>query len=146
MQRFRFPLQKLLDIRGHRERLARRDMAAAMGGVHELTDRLEVLVANQRVCEEEIAADGPAAQLAVAMEQGFISAGWRVTAELSKAQERVEQFRQVYQQRRIDQRSLGRLRERRWQEWRQEVAKAEQQELDEVARQRASSRRQEVSQ
>jgi flagellar export protein FliJ len=139
MRRFRFRLERLLGLRRLRTQLQKQQVAAARLRLLEAQDRLvEAQQAYRQtsdsLCQREIA--GTTASLlehgrlhlgrlaeAVAVHEGTVKAAGvalqQARAELSTA--------------RRAERALERLRERRWQQHRQEGLKREQAQLDEMS-------------
>lgn len=137
MKRFRFPLDQLLRLRRHAERAAQRELAARLAVVNGLEGELANIVSNLAVCEVET---GAARMLGNAMSQGLRLSEQRVERRLESARAEAEQARAVYAERRRDMKALDDLRERRQEEWRAETMRAEQAELDEIARLRHAAR------
>lgn len=141
MRKFRFPLQRLLRLREQRERIARRDLAAAMAEVAEIRGRLHVLQRSLQACREEIVADAPSSELAKALENGLLANRKQLNRHMAEADKRAEQCRVAYREQQRDVTALRRLRERRYAAWRTEMERESQAELDEMARVRYANQR-----
>ena len=139
MRRFRFPLARLERVREHREKIARRYLAEQVAVVAALDERLATVESNLEVCQSE---DRRAHSLGEAVQTGLRSVRRRLTIQRSAANGLAEQAREVYTERRRDLKALQRLHERRFEDWRTEMAREEQAELDEVARLRFAANKQ----
>lgn len=140
VERFRFSLERVLALRARREKLARQAMAAALAELQQLEAKAERLRADQRTCRDEGAATSPSAGLAQAVERGLTARIVRIGREIESAERALATARDAYRQRRVELRSMERLRETRHAAWSVRVAKAEQAELDELARLRRAVR------
>lgn len=135
MARFRFRLQKLLDVRAWQERLAQREFAAAQGEANRVRLELEHAESELVAFREEAAVSHVGVrQLADAVSEGLDVQRRRLTVDLAKAQQDADRCRVLYEQRRRDHKTLARLRDKRFEAWRLESLRAEQQELDELSR------------
>jgi flagellar export protein FliJ len=141
VRRFRFSLERLLRLRTHEERAARRALAQGVQEVARLDHRLAVLQSDLRSLAELDGTGTRLLPLARALEHGFRAEWSRVRAARAEAEQRLETVRAEYQARRAARDGLGRLRARRRADWLADVSKQEQGELDEVARARATGRR-----
>jgi flagellar export protein FliJ len=139
MQRFRFRLAGLLRLRSQLERTARRDLATATGVVTGVEHQLGATVQGLQECERLGCSDAAHAPLARALAQGLARRRLRLQNELRAAQAQLDRARGDWIERRREQRTLGLLEDRQRQEWRDEQAKVEQQEIEELARWRAQA-------
>ncbi len=137
MKRFRFRLDRLVRLRGYRERLAKRDLATAMAHVSSLRGHLTMLEQNLSECQVEM---GSAAALARGLERGLATAKARVSTRLATAEELAESKRLIYSDCRRDFKALDNLREQRFAEWQAAALAEEQSEMEEVARMRRHQR------
>ncbi|MCA8943642.1 MAG: flagellar FliJ family protein [Planctomycetes bacterium] len=135
MKRFRFRLEKLERLRHHREKLARRELASRIAELSALDDELATVGANLSVCRDD---DRHAGSLGVALARGLVAVQRRLNDRRMRLAEQVEAARATYAERRKDYRTLENLHERARAEWSEEVRRAEQQEMDEIARVRFS--------
>lgn len=139
MARFRFRLQRVLDVAVQRERLARGDLAQALAG--------RAAAARRRAEREALLAAGRA-ELAARLRGGLPAWQWAVharhlaslaeavaaaAAEEAAWGERVEAARAALLERRREQRALAVLRARAWARHRQGEARAERRLLDELS-------------
>lgn len=133
MRRFRFRLAPLLRLRAQFERSQKRELANAMGVVNSLDQRLVAAGQGLADCAAQAGEPGAQGQLARALEVGLRRHQWRLRGELQKAQQKLEVARAEYLQRARDLKQLQNLRDKRRDEWRLQVQKAEQAEIDELA-------------
>ncbi len=134
MRRFRFRLQPLLRLRQQVERSARRELAVAMAEVNRLDQQIAAAEQGLRDCADQAAANTAVGQLARSLETGLRRHQLRLRGKQQKAQERVDVVRSDYVVKARDLKALQRVREQRFADWRTETLKAEQAELDELAR------------
>jgi len=139
VERFRFSLQKVLELRSHRERGSRREMAAALAEVQRLESLAAGLQKDLATCRDEGAGVGSGTGLAAALESGFQRRLEGLQRQRRAAERRLATAQETFRQRRMELRSMERLREARHGEWRDRVMRAEQNELDELARLRSFS-------
>jgi flagellar export protein FliJ len=133
MRRFRFRLAPLLRLRAQFERTSRRELAAAMGTLAQVDQRLAAAATGLRDCAEQGARPDAVGQLAKALEGGLRRHQWRLQKQQKEAQQKVDVARTDWAQRARDLRTLQKLRDQRHTAWRQETLRAEQAELDELA-------------
>lgn len=133
MRRFRFRLQPLLRLRSQFERTSRRELAAAMGELATVEQRLAAAAQGVRDCAEQGARPDAVGQLAKALESGLRRHQWRLQKQQRTAAQKVDTARADYLQKVRDVRTLARLRERQHETWRLDAMRAEQAELDELA-------------
>ena len=141
MRRFRFSLERLLRLRSHEERAARRALARGVQEVARLDHRLAVLETDLRALAETDRPGNRLLPLAQALEQGFRAEWSRVRAARALAEGALQTLRADYQVRRSACDGLARLRLRRRTDWLAGVQKQEQGELEEAARALAFSKR-----
>jgi flagellar export protein FliJ len=133
MRRFRFRLTPVLRLRAQLERVARRELAAAMGAVHTVEQRLAAAAQGLADCGAQAGGTDAVARLARSLENGLRRHQWRLRSELQRVQQRLDAVRADYVQKARDLTALKNLRDQRRTEWRASVQKAEQAELDELA-------------
>jgi flagellar export protein FliJ len=145
MKRFRFPLTRLLRLRAHEERAARRALADALAEVARIERRMLAIDADLAA----LAAEDPTARagraLVEALANGLSGERRHLGGKLALAEQTLARARAVYQQKRTDVEALVRLRRRRRDEWLTTVQREEQAELDEAARMRFAARQREVA-
>jgi flagellar export protein FliJ len=134
MRRFRFRLAPLLRLRAQFERSARRELAAAVGTVHGVEQRLAAAAQGLADCGAHAATNGAVGHLARALETGLQRHQWRLRSDLQRASQRLDAVRADYTVKVRDLRTLQRLRDERRAQWLAAVQKHEQAELDELAR------------
>jgi flagellar export protein FliJ len=135
MRRFRFRLDKVLKLRAHRERAARRTLAESLSALRRLADDLERLDHNLAVCREDDQATSAAA-LARALEAGLMHRRYHTERDMEAATQHVNHAQRSYQEARIRHRAMSNLRSRRLDSWRLQVQAEDQAEFDEMARTR----------
>lgn len=133
MRRFRFRLAPLLRLRGQFERVARRELAVAIGVVDGVDRRLAAATQGLRDCAAQGARTDGVGALARSLENGLRRHQWRLTKERQAAQQKADVARTDYTQKARDLRTLQRLREQQHTQWQQDAQRAEQAELDELA-------------
>ena len=140
MRRFRFPLDKLLRLRGQQQRQARRELAAALTELHAAQARIAGVAESIAACEADRIAPGPLSGLASALCNGLSASLARLERERLGAQELVEQRLSAYEVRRREHEALAKLYARQRGEWEVRAAREMQAEMDEVARLRFVAR------
>ncbi len=135
MRRFRFRLAKVLKLRAHGERAARRRLAETLSVLTVLTEEMRSLELNLAACREDGVA-GSASALAHALEAGLVRRRHHVARRMELAVQHVHAARRAYQDARVDHRAMSNLRSRLLESWRRAVEAQEQAELDEMARTR----------
>lgn len=135
MRRFRFRLDKVLRLRAHGERAARRKLAQQLSALRMVAEDMERVDHNLAVCREDDQATS-AAGLARALETGLVHRRLRLERQMEVAESHVVQARRAYQEARIAHRALTNLRAGRLQTWRREAEAEDQGEFDEMARTR----------
>lgn len=133
MRRFRFPLARLERLRSHLELLAKRGLAEALALENSLRNQMKIVRENIAACEAQLES---APALGIALVEGLGAVSRRLHMEIELATQQAEIARAAYQKRRRDALSLRRLKEDRYAEWKVEVMKEEQAELEEMARAR----------
>lgn len=136
MRRFRFRLAGLLRLQLQLEQMARRSLATATGAVTDVEQRLDVAVQGLHECEQLGCSDVAHAPLARALAQGLGRHRLQLQNELRAAQAQLDRARGDWIERRREQQALGLIEARQRQAWRDEQAKVDQQEIEELARSR----------
>lgn len=142
MSRFKFRLQRLLDLRQKKEHEAASAVAAARNKAEAATLREEHLVTQRDATRQELLpAEGQTVRVAELHEIAFLVRALddrvqdahkaSVAAERS-VQEKLEELGDAMRDRRI----LDRLKDRRTEEWRTEDARIERETMDAIARDR----------
>ena len=133
MRRFRFRLQAVLSLRRHSEKLARQLVAQLAQREQELIVREAQLVTALREAELQAAREPSMAGFARAYYGNVTRARDAVLEERRALAVELEAARADWSERRKDRRVLERLRERRYEDYKQECAAFEQRELEELA-------------
>ncbi len=133
MRRFRFRLTKVLRVRAHRERAARRALAEELSALGALEDALVHVDNNLLVCQDDDSAS-QAAELARALEAGLMTRRQGLERDIRTTETRVESARSIYRDTRVDHRAMQNLRERQLETWQREVEAEIQGEFEEIAR------------
>lgn len=133
MRRFRFRLAPLLRLRAQLERNARRELAAALGALDAIEQRLAAATAGVRDCGEQGVRTDAVGHLARGLETGLRRLMWRLGKQRTEAQQKVDVARTDYAQKARDLKALQRLRDQQRDAWRLEAQRVEQAELDELA-------------
>ena len=134
MGRFQFRLAGLLRLRTQMEKTARRTLAAAMGNVANVEQRMATATIGLAECEQLGCGTDAHAPLARALAQGLARHRLRLQNELRAAHAQLERTRGDWIERRREQRTLDVLRDKQREEWKMERQRAEQHELEELAR------------
>jgi flagellar export protein FliJ len=140
MKRFRFSLEKLLDLRRARQSEIEIRYGRAMGAVAEVERRIADMNKAREDHKSMLAALAPAGGRVVMTEaiaiRQFIDRLWlamlRAAQERVKAEEAAEVVRLELMEARRGVRALEILRERRQQEWRREADREEVRTLDDI--------------
>jgi len=135
MRRFRFRLDKVLKLRAHVERAARRTLAEKLSVLSVLEDDMRGLDHNLAVCREDDSVTSAAA-LARALEAGLTRRRNLLARDMEVAGQHVHYARRGYQEAHVAHRAMSNLRSRRQEIWRREVEAVDQAEFDEMARTR----------
>ncbi|MCA8965914.1 MAG: flagellar FliJ family protein [Planctomycetes bacterium] len=134
MRRFRFRLQPLVRLRSQLERNARRELATAMAAVNQVEQQQAAAAQGLRECADQAAGADAVGMLARSLEVGLRRHKWRLDKQLAVAERGLTKAQGDYAQRARDLKVLQQLRDKRRDEWRLEVQRAEQAELDELSR------------
>lgn len=140
MRRFRFPLERLLRLRVQEERESLRALAFARQELASIDTRMATAQESLRACEPQLQAGERAAPLARALHEGLSRTLFALVAERKVTEERVARLLAAFEIRRRERETLSRLRTRRRTEWEEQYKRAEQAELDELARLRSAAR------
>lgn len=132
MRRFRFRLAPVLRLRAQLERVARRDLAAALSSLATLDQQFEAASQGLRDCAEQAAHAGPVGALSKAFEDGLRRHQWRLQERRQQAQRAAEAARAQFAQRAADRKALARLRDQQLAAWRAEAQRVEQADADEI--------------
>lgn len=150
MKRFRFRLAKLLDLAHRDADEARRAAGAALSALKTAEDRLEAGYLERTTAEAQLAKElsGGAIDLrSVLSRQEHITViGERIVrlkAEVAQKQAAYDRARETVAEKRGKELLFERERDKKWDEWREEAAKAEMAQMDETAMLRFSIRRNE---
>ena len=130
MKRFRFALAGVQRWREHEETAARRELGTRTRRVADLDARLAAVTSHLEDCRT----DRHGSALAGALEAGLSTLRQRLTRERDEAESDLELARAVYAEKHRESETIRKLKQSRLEDWRREVAKAEQAELDELAR------------
>ncbi len=144
MRRFRFRLDKVLKLRAHWERAARRALAEELSMLGQLEDAIRRIEHNLAVCRDDDSASCVAG-LARALETGLSRRRGYLTRDIESAERRVDLAQETYRETRIGHRAMSNLRSRRLEAWRSDVEAEAQAEFDEIARSRFLRRKQETN-
>ena len=142
MKRFRFRLQRVLRLRERAEQQARLGFAEALNRLHALEARRADVCTAKSFAESEAASAAKSASLAAAYARNLELEERKLCLEISRVSVEVERLREFWIQRRSELRQLERLKELRFEEHREESARKEQAELEELAALRSGSARQ----
>jgi len=141
MRRFRFSLERVLQVAALRERLATQEFAAAMRRLAEERAGLNAAEARRRRAQDELDRQtrGVIETTAALFTAGYIRA---LTVEIddrrvraAEAARAAEEKRQALLAQMKARKALERLRERRLAEYQAEVLREEQRDIDEMAQQ-----------
>lgn len=141
MRRFRFSLERVLQVAALRERLATQEFAAAMRRLAAEREGLRAAEERRRWAQDELERQtrGVIETTAVLFTAGYIRA---LTAEIEDRRARVaeaaraaEEKRQALLAQMKARKALERLRERRLAEYQAEALREEQRDIDEMAQQ-----------
>lgn len=147
MRRFRFSLQRVLEVAALRERIATQAFAEALRRLAEERAGLQAAEARRRRAKEELERQtrGVIALTTVLFTTGFIKA---LTAEIAERRMRVAEAARTAEEKRQTllvqmkaRKALERLRERRLAEYQAEVLREEQRDIDELAQQISARQR-----
>ncbi|HEB53946.1 MAG TPA: flagellar export protein FliJ [bacterium] len=133
MRRFRFRLQPVLRLRSQYERLAQKELAAAMADVNTVDQQLRAAEQGLADCAEQAVRSDAVGWLARSLEDGLRRHKWRLARQLQNAERRLEAVRNDYTAKAREVKTLQRLRDQERATWQQERQRSEQAELDELA-------------
>ncbi|GIV15901.1 MAG: flagellar export protein FliJ [Armatimonadota bacterium] len=137
MRRFVFSLQKVLDYRQQREEQAVRAFAEAQAQLLHEQAVLHRLLSEREGCLRRSHRRQRLAVELLDVEQAYLSAlEERIEAQRGRVVEAVrvlEEKRQALTQAQRERKALERLREKHYEQWRQEMLRIEQKALDELA-------------
>lgn len=139
MKRFRFRLQRLLEIRQQETKVALNNFAQARLATQAAAKRLEVAAAQRAASAERLAARRQGRMTvqqwrqSAEMHEALVAAEWLAAERLAAAQQEEERRRRELTEAERREKVLERLRDRRAAEWRQAMAAAEQAAIDEMA-------------
>ena len=133
MRRFRFRLASLLRLRSQIERSARKELALAMAEVNSFDQKLAAAAQGLADCADQAARTDSVGRLARAMESGLRRHQWRLNRQRKSAEQKLDAVRVDYMQKARELKTLNRLRDTEYEEWRTAVQRTEQAELDEMA-------------
>lgn len=143
MRRFEFSLQKVLDYRQRREEQALRAFAEAQAQLAHEQALLESLQHEREACLHRSQRRHRLKVQMLTVEQTYLSA---LEERIEEQRERVAQAQRLLEERRAalleaqrERKALERLREKQYEQWRQEMLRVEQNALDELATMRAAS-------
>jgi flagellar export protein FliJ len=155
VSRFRWPLQRLLDVRQQQESMARNRLVELAAQLARMRQRELVLQSQRRVAMEQLARlDVHERMVRQAMVMECVAAGGSqlgaLAAEMANVRQRQHEARRRYRELRSQRESLEKLRERALEHYRREQEMLEQKQLDEAAamafaRRAAANRLQKVS-
>jgi flagellar FliJ protein len=146
MKRFRFSLEKVLDLRKHREREAEVELGRAIGELTEIENKIKALALEKtRAAKERFSLNNTTIEIQsydlyiMRLDQSKD----RLLEEAAKAELKVEAARAVYLEASRDRKAVDKLKEKRGTEYRREMFAEETKVLDDVsdgkrARQRVS--------
>ncbi|MGC8782900.1 MAG: flagellar export protein FliJ [Armatimonadota bacterium] len=137
MRRFEFSLQKVLDYRQRREEQAVRAFTQAQAQLLHEQAVLHKLVVEREECLRRSHRQQRLTVELLDVEQTYLSAlEERIEAQrerVAEAEKVLEEKRQALTQAQRERKALERLREKHYEQWRQEILRIEQKALDELA-------------
>jgi flagellar export protein FliJ len=133
MRRFRFRLASLLRLRSQMERSARKELALAMAEVNNFDQQLAAAARGLTDCADQAARTDSVGHLARALEAGLRRHQWRLIRQRKSAEQKLNAVRVDYTQKARELKTLQRLKDQEHSDWKAEVQRAEQAELDEMA-------------
>lgn len=143
MRRFEFSLQKVLDYRQRREEQALRAFAEAQAQLAQERAVLESLLHEREACLRRSQRRHRLMMSMLTVEQTYLSAlEERIVVQrerVTQAERLLEERRQALLEAQRERKALERLREKQYEQWRQEMLRVEQKALDELATMRAAS-------
>ncbi|GHT53416.1 hypothetical protein FACS1894106_4240 [Spirochaetia bacterium] len=136
MKRFRFSLEKVLDLRKHLEQEAEIELGRAIGELTEIENRIKALAAEKtRAAKERFSLNNTAIEIQsydlyiMRLDQTLD----RLLEEAAKAELKVEEARAVYIEASRDRKAVDKLKEKQEAEYRREMLIEETKVLDDVS-------------
>lgn len=145
--RFRYPLQKIVDLKGSEKSMAEWEYAASLGRLRSEEEQLDQLRQERGAYERELSerSSRPTALAELHLLQDYISfLDDRIRQQrqgVRAAEEHVQQRQVFLTDKMVDEKVWQNARSKSLQKYRQEALIREQNELDEIALRRASARR-----
>lgn len=145
--RFRYPLQKIVDLKGSEKSMAEWEYAASLGRLRSEEEQLDQLRQERGAYEQELTERSakPTALAELHLLQDYISfLDDRIRQQrqgVRAAEEHVQQRQVFLTDKMMDEKVWQNARSKSLQKYRQEALIREQNELDEIALRRASARR-----
>ncbi|MFD2333192.1 flagellar export protein FliJ [Cohnella sp. GCM10020058] len=145
--RFRYPLQKIVDLKGSEKSMAEWEYAASLGRLRSEEEQLDQLRQERGAYEQELSerSSQPTALAELHLLQDYISfLDDRIRQQrqgVRAAEEHVQQRQVFLTDKMVDEKVWQNARSKSLQKYRQEALIREQNELDEIALRRASARR-----
>ncbi len=145
--RFRYPLQKIVDLKGSEKSMAEWEYAASLGRLRSEEEQLDQLRQERGAYEQELTerSSRPTALAELHLLQDYISfLDDRIRQQrqgVRAAEEHVQQRQVFLTDKMMDEKVWQNARSKSLQKYRQEALLREQNELDEIALRRASARR-----
>ena len=144
MKRFRFPLARLMRLRAHQERAARRSLADAVAEVARIENRMQGIDLDLGLLDAQDGLQRSGLALATALAEGLRRERRSLEPNLVIALQAMDRMRALYQQKRTDLEALSRLHTRRFEEWRTSLEHEAQAEMDQTAQVRFAARSREA--
>ncbi|GHV11553.1 hypothetical protein FACS189491_02970 [Spirochaetia bacterium] len=136
MKRFRFPLEKILDLRKHREQETEIELGRAIGELTEIENRIKALaVEKTKAARERFSPNNGVMEIQsydlyiMRLDQTKD----RLLEEAAKAELKVEAARTVYLEASRDRKVFDKLKEKRETEYRKEMFAGETKVLDDIS-------------
>ncbi|MCS6948885.1 MAG: flagellar export protein FliJ [Armatimonadota bacterium] len=142
MRRFEFSLQQVLEYRQRREEQMLRAFAEAQAQLAHERSVLDRLLTEREACLYRSQRQNRLTIEILTVEQNYLSAlEERIEVQrerVAQAERTLEERRQALIEAQRERKALERLREKQYEQWRQEMLRAEQKALDELATTRAT--------
>ncbi|GHT57672.1 hypothetical protein FACS1894109_10340 [Spirochaetia bacterium] len=136
MKRFRFSLEKVLDLRKHREQEAEIELGRAIGELTEIENKIKALaVEKTKAAKERFSPNNTSIEIQsydlyiMRLDQTLD----RLLEEAAKAELKVEAARAVYIEASRDRKAVDKLKEKRKTEYRREMLVEETKILDDIS-------------
>ncbi|GHV50987.1 flagellar protein FliJ [Spirochaetia bacterium] len=136
MKRFRFSMEKVLDLRKHREQEAEIELGRAIGELTEIENRIKALaIEKTKAAKERFSTNNTTIEIQsydmyiIRLDQTKD----RLLEEAAKAELKVEAARKVYLEASRDRKVFDKLREKREGEYRKEMLAEEAKVLDDIS-------------